>query len=395
MFLLHLLSLIDTSTVEAMGTLLNRFRILTSHGAELLLEIKTEQPKPEDIAQALGDTFNNATKLIRNARFFTTAELNEATAAQLSVEKLATIAKYCRKLSNLGVPRDDICTEFLRYGATSTADELGEYMRNRVTILNEQLANKPRASYARFSKTPDVDGMHHVMMKLTSEQANRMLTALNDEAKALFHQHHASSIEEARAQLIVSRVSTPTAGSTPDNHYGPLILIPLTESVDHIDGTVATTTGGTIDLVEYADLILKPHGYATIAYKTATNAIELSPPIPIQQRLASDEQRLISVAGHLMCVHPDCRIPAQHCQQHHITAFSQGGATEQNNLAPLCKRHNMENDDNPAKPKNGRIEKDPTTGKIGYRRTPSSHLRFNRAPIINKSFYEVARRLLH
>ncbi|MDO5098008.1 MAG: HNH endonuclease signature motif containing protein [Corynebacterium sp.] len=395
MFSFRLLSLFDASTVKTMGVLLNRYRNLTSHGAELLLEIKTEQPKPEDIAQALGDTFNNATKLIRNARFFTTAELHEAAAARLSVEKLATIAKYCRKLSNLGVPRDNICTEFLRYGASATTDELGEYMRIRVTKLNEQLANKPRASYARFSKTPDIDGMHHVMMKLTSEQANRMLTALNDEAKALFHQHHASSIEEARAQLIVNRVSTPAAGSTPDNHYGPLILIPLAETVEHIDGTVATTTGGMIDLAEYADLILKPHGYTTIAYKTTTDTIELSPPIPIRQRLASDEQRLISIAGHLMCVHPDCRIPAQHCQQHHITAFSQGGATEQNNLAPLCKRHNMENDDNPAKPKNGRIEKDLTSGRIGHRRTPTSPLRFNRAPIINKSFYEVARRLLH
>ena len=67
-------------------------------------------------------------------------------------------------------------------------------------------------------------------------------------------------------------------------------------------------------------------------------------------RFASFKQRLLAKAENLVCPWPDCNVPADRCQIHHIDAHKHGGHTEPTNLTTLCRYHNGVNDDDPQTP---------------------------------------------
>ena len=80
-----------------------------------------------------------------------------------------------------------------------------------------------------------------------------------------------------------------------------------------------------------------------------------------EARFASFKQRTLSRAENLVCPWPDCGVPANRCQVHHLDAHKNGGQTNPSNLSTLCAYHNGVNDDgdvpgkNFTKPKRGRM----------------------------------------
>ena len=96
-----------------------------------------------------------------------------------------------------------------------------------------------------------------------------------------------------------------------------------------------------------------------------------------EARFASDKLRTLAMAENLVCPWPDCNVPADRCQVHHIDAHKNGGHTKPSNLTMLCKYHNGINDDgdlgnpgsqkrqnkrgngkpSPGKPKRGRMRR--------------------------------------
>src|SRR5699024_180573 len=67
-----------------------------------------------------------------------------------------------------------------------------------------------------------------------------------------------------------------------------------------------------------------------------------------------------AMAENLVCPWPDCNVPANRCQVHHIDAHNNGGHTKPSNLTMLCKYHNGVNDDDgPRKERKG-----PTRGRM-------------------------------
>lgn len=84
-------------------------------------------------------------------------------------------------------------------------------------------------------------------------------------------------------------------------------------------------------------------------------------------RFASFKQRILAAAENLVCPWPECNVPADRCQVHHLHPHNLGGQTSPENLTMLCKYHNGANDDNPnAPPRNGRMFRS-RRGKIRYR----------------------------
>ncbi|APT95723.1 HNH endonuclease [Corynebacterium stationis] len=88
-----------------------------------------------------------------------------------------------------------------------------------------------------------------------------------------------------------------------------------------------------------------------------------------ETRFASDKLRTLAMAENLVCPWPDCNVPADRCQVHHIDAHKHGGHTKPSNLTMLCKYHNGVNNDapdgqrnkhRPGKPKRGK----PNRGRI-------------------------------
>jgi len=57
------------------------------------------------------------------------------------------------------------------------------------------------------------------------------------------------------------------------------------------------------------------------------------------KRLATVHQRRALEAVHPTCAIPDCEVIFDHCNVHHIDYWENGGATDLNNMVPLCSRH--------------------------------------------------------
>ena len=62
------------------------------------------------------------------------------------------------------------------------------------------------------------------------------------------------------------------------------------------------------------------------------------------KRLATVHQRRALEAIHPTCAIPDCEVIFDHCNVHHIEYWAisdsgGGGATDLNNMVPLCSRH--------------------------------------------------------
>jgi hypothetical protein len=57
------------------------------------------------------------------------------------------------------------------------------------------------------------------------------------------------------------------------------------------------------------------------------------------KRLATVHQRRALEAIYSTCAIPDCEVIFDHCNVHHIDYWENGGATDLNNMVPLCSRH--------------------------------------------------------
>ena len=79
-----------------------------------------------------------------------------------------------------------------------------------------------------------------------------------------------------------------------------------------------------------------------------------------ETRFASDKLRTLAMAENLVCPWPDCNVPADRCQVHHIDAHKNGGHTKPSNLTMLCKYHNGVNDDDGPRKKRKR----PSRGRM-------------------------------
>src|SRR5690625_4653823 len=82
-----------------------------------------------------------------------------------------------------------------------------------------------------------------------------------------------------------------------------------------------------------------------------------------EARFASDNLRTLAMAENLVCPWPDCNVPADRCQVHHIDAHKHGGHTKPSNLTMLCKYHNGVNNDAPDGQRNKHRPGKPKRGK--------------------------------
>lgn len=90
-------------------------------------------------------------------------------------------------------------------------------------------------------------------------------------------------------------------------------------------------------------------------------------------RHANAKQRMLAMAENLVCPWPDCNVPADRCEVHHLKAYRHGGLTEPSNLSMLCPHHNGANDDDPDGPaRRGRMERH--AGKVRYTSPGGRHI---------------------
>ncbi|MGO1604487.1 HNH endonuclease signature motif containing protein [Corynebacterium casei] len=130
--------------------------------------------------------------------------------------------------------------------------------------------------------------------------------------------------------------------------YRTVIAIGLDQSAQIIRGEgdefiIGASDGTTMTGAEIVNLAISgalgDKIYAGLFHPTA------GPVNLYEARFASFKQRTLCKAENLVCPWPDCNVPADRCQVHHLDAHKNGGQTNPSNLSTLCAYHNGVNDD--------------------------------------------------
>lgn len=137
------------------------------------------------------------------------------------------------------------------------------------------------------------------------------------------------------------------SGSIPSSIRRPIVVVGLDQHIQILRGEgdeviLGLTDGTTITGAEY--LAMQPELNEVALFHPAEGPVNLYR----GKRHANDKQRDLARTTLTVCPWPGCRHGSDNCEIHHIQAWSQGGATNMANLAPVCHYHNQINHDDPS-----------------------------------------------
>lgn len=387
-----------------MKTVLSRLTQLAPLGAVLLAEVKSSSLTIGELAAQLDVAKREVSMLRAIAKVFDAEELAQATKLRLSVSKLRLISRTDKQLANPDINRRDFRLDLMKTAVDCTVDELAEHIKSLIGELNAGY-NRRRKWYLRCSELADADNMRHIIMKLPSHVATRIMNSLEPQGRQWVQEGQAVDKSEGLAKALTDRVlhgidvttleqveATENPNNPRDLRQRPCFLVPIANIQSHNDGTVTNTDGESVNIRELVDARLAEFGFAVACYNGPDGN-----PRPQQllevKRLADADDRFISIVSHLICQNPHCRIPAVRCETHHIIAYSRGGETKPENLCPLCREHNLTNDDDRHKPRHGHVFTDPETGAVYYR-MPDGTITRNKSRANSKNALNYAQNIL-
>lgn len=295
----------------------------------------------------------------------------------LGVQRLELIANAFNALETKSRDNMSALIEVARH--STSVDETQTALRQQVSTMNQKQVRKPDVLF--FQRSAGSDGKRQILGRMDQHKVAAMEAVLYTMAKKIRRANPAMPLAVAYAEALYTKVVS-REGSAPQL-FEPAFLIPLRGQYRYFaDGKIATAEGGLVDLTEVVNQELAPTGYACVIAKDSKDV----PQVVDVVRVATDSQRRGAVLETLLCAHPDCSTPAINCQAHHIEAWARGGPTESPNLVSLCAVHNGRNDDDPDQPKNGRIERDPTTGTPGWVARSGDSVRTSTHPLVAKGW---------
>ena len=249
----------------------------------------------------------------------------------LSVEYLLMVNKHAKKLKARGAAWK-LRAELIAY--EGSFEEVDAYGAQRV---KEELGETPKKPGVRIGRA--INGMR--TLSITDTQ--RRITDLEKTLDAAANEDQPRS--EALLDAFWDHVNGSGAVLQPE--YRTVIAIGLDDFASVTSGcgddvivglSDGTTMTGT-ELVETALAgALGENLYAGLFHPTA------GPVNLYEARFASLKQRVLAMAENLVCPWPDCAVPADRCQVHHIDAHKHGGHTTPTNLTMLCRYHNGVNE---------------------------------------------------
>src|SRR5690625_955614 len=258
----------------------------------------------------------------------------------LSLEYLEMVEKHARKLKKRGAAWR-LRAELIAF--EGTFEEVEAYAKKRVMEEGGDTKKKPGVRLGRV-----IDGLRTI--SITDTQ--RRITDLEKTLDAAVENDNDRPRSEALLEPFWDLVEgTGTGLIKPE--YRTVIAIGLDdfakvscgkgEDVIVCSSDLTTMTGAEFINAAMAGS-LGDKLYVGLFHPTA------GPVNLYEARFASEKLRTLAMAENLVCPWPDCTVPADRCQVHHIDAHKHGGHTKPSNLTMLCKYHNGVNDDGPATP---------------------------------------------
>ena len=154
-------------------------------------------------------------------------------------------------------------------------------------------------------------------------------------------------------------------GALPAVHTNVILTLDQLDRIvaapsDASDITLQLTNGARMTGAQLVARALAQRGYVSLVHPEHG-------PVNLYrtERMATWKQRMLAAAEHPVCAWPGCTTPADDAQVHHLTAWSTGGPTNQENLVTLCAHHNAANQDDPSRPtERGRMVR--VNGRIAW-----------------------------
>lgn len=303
-----------------METVLSRLTQLAPLGAVLLAEVKSSQLTIGELAAQLDVAKREVSMLRAIAKVFDAEELAQATKLRLSVSKLRLISRTDKQLANPDINRRDFRLDLMKTAVDCTVDELAEHIKSLIGELNASY-NRRRKWYLRCSELADADNMRHIIMKLPSHVATRIMNSLEPQGRQWVQEGQAVDKSEGLAKALTDRVlhgidvttleqveTTENPNNPRDLRQRPCFLVPIANIQSHNDGTVTNTDGESVDIRELVDARLAEFGFAVACYNGPDGN-----PRPQQllevKRLADADDRFISIVSHLICQTPTAASP--------------------------------------------------------------------------------------
>ena len=180
-----------------------------------------------------------------------------------------------------------------------------------------------------------ITGMYHLHAVLDPESGAKVFTALDAHLASVRQQQEHATLRFNRLEaLSFTRLLTSAAGNGLDQRI-PEICV-------HID--LAALTDDVAGLAELADATLLP--IDTIRrlccdanihpmFMSGTHCLAHGRNV----RTATREQRRALRAMYRTCGIPNCDVPFQRCEMHHVKPWITAGLTDLDNLLPICSQH--------------------------------------------------------
>jgi hypothetical protein len=245
-----------------------------------------------------------------------------------------------------------------------TADEFTQFVRRTAQALTDdggvsRFEKQRRQTFLRH--WVDAEGMTNLFGKFDPERGSVVTALLDAGVEALFHSGDSevpiecdSSIEpndHRRALALVAMLQGRPDGLTGIAIGGSSCDRPArAEIVVHIDYELLAGGAGERQLgTESTCRTLNGSELTVETIRRLACEAEIIPlvldgkSVPLDvgksKRLATAYQRRALAAVHETCAIDGCSVKFSHCEPHHIDYWENGGATDFNNLVPLCSRH--------------------------------------------------------
>ncbi|PQM73623.1 HNH endonuclease signature motif containing protein [Corynebacterium sp. J010B-136] len=347
-----------------MNDIWQAFKLLTSHGIGFLRlfdELSPHDLSDEGIEVSLAKNYARlATELFSPCDSPRVQQETIALAEerQLSANHLLMVNKHARKLKARGAAWK-LRAELI--ALEGSLEEVEAYAKKRVTEEGGDTKKKPGVRLGRV-----IDGLRTISITDTQRRITDLEKTLDATIK---------DDDQPRSEALLEPFWDLVEGNDTGlikPEYRTVIAIGLNDFAKVSCGKgdeviIGLSDGTTMTGAEFINAAMEgalgDKLYVGLFHPTA------GPVNLYEARFASDKLRTLAMAENLVCPWPDCNVPADRCQVHHIDAHKHGGHTKPSNLTMLCKYHNGVNDDgDPANPgsqkrKNKRGKGKPSPGK--------------------------------
>ena len=342
-----------------MNDIWQAFKLLTSHGIGFLRlfdELSPHDLSDEGIEITLAKNYARlATELFSpcDSPRVQHDAIALAEEKKLSANHLLMVNKHARKLKARGAAWK-LRAELI--ALEGSLEEVEAYAKKRVTEEGGDTKKTPGGRLGRV-----IDGLRTISITDTQRRITDLEKTLDAGIKHDEDQPRSEALLEPFWDLVEG---TGTGLIRPE--YRTVIAIGLEDYAKVSCGKgedviVALSDGTTMTGAEFINAAMEgalgDKLYVGLFHPTA------GPVNLYEARFASDKLRTLAMAENLVCPWPDCNVPADRCQVHHIDAHKHGGHTKPSNLTMLCKYHNGVNNDAPDGQRNKHRPGKPKRGK--------------------------------